>query len=200
MISITRIFEVCCQVAGVPFEIRGKRAKCPFHAQHGKAFGISENYNSWHCFSGACPFPSGGYMDVPVALGLARDRREAALFLSERGLIPNNDDPTTWAMPKTRRETEHDETHRDLERLQLEADACAEDGGEVVSIIDRYRVMRSRPDLYTAPKWAYIRKDLDRNVPEFDRSLILANKGLNDMVCDMISLRLEQERHQHLLP
>jgi hypothetical protein len=139
-------------------------------------------------------------MDVPVALGLARDRREAALFLVERGLIPTNDDRTTWATPKTRRETDHEEAERDLERLQLEADACAEDGGEVVSIIDRYRVMRARPDLYTAPKWSHIMKKLDRNVPDFDRSLIPANKGLNDMACDMIGRRLEQERHQHLSP
>ena len=137
-------------------------------------------------------------MDGPVALGLARDRREAALFLAERGLIPTNDDPTTWARPKTRRETEHEETNRDLERLQLEADACAEDGGEVVSIIDRYRVMRARADLYTAQKWAYIMNKLDRNVPDFDRSLIPANKGLNDLACDMIGRRLDQERHQHL--
>ena len=139
-------------------------------------------------------------MDVPIALGLARDRREAAVFLAGRGLIPTNNDCTTWSKQKTRRETKHEEIGRELERMQMEADFCEADGGEVVSIIDRHRVMRQRPDLYTAQKWQHIMKQLNQKAPDFDRSLISVGLGLGDVACDIISRRLERDRRQHLLP
>lgn len=88
-ISITAIFERCCQETGVSFEIhgRGKRPVCPFHGGRG-TFTLNESQSSWHCFSGGCPSPSGGYLAAPIAFGIVSTPSESSRWLSERGLIP----------------------------------------------------------------------------------------------------------------
>ena len=95
-ISITTIFEACCRVTGKRLETRGKFAKCVFHESKAYQLGLSEERMAWHCFSGKCPTPKGGYLDVPVAFGIARDRAEAARWLSDQRLIPPREKSADW--------------------------------------------------------------------------------------------------------
>lgn len=62
-------------------------SKCPLpgHNDSSPSFSVNESKGVFHCFGCGA---QGGVLDVPVAFGIAKDRKEASKWLSERGLIP----------------------------------------------------------------------------------------------------------------
>lgn len=104
--QISRVFEVCCREVGRSFNPHRDRICCPFHEGRHPTLVIRDGYGAWHCFSGGCPVPTGGILDVPTAFGITRDRSEASRWLSDRGLIPKAERPggiTEYRAPEPRR-------------------------------------------------------------------------------------------------
>lgn len=87
--SILSVFEACAAATGKAFRRpqRGSVTKCPFHDDRQASFSISDAKGVFRCFAGSCAL-QGGVLDAPVAFGIARDRKEAARWLAQRGLIP----------------------------------------------------------------------------------------------------------------
>ena len=59
------------------------RVLCPFHQERNPSCDVSLEKNVFVCRSCGA---SGGYLDVPILAGNARDRREAAQWLERRGV------------------------------------------------------------------------------------------------------------------
>jgi hypothetical protein len=87
--SILSIFEACSAATGRSFRHpqHGTSTKCPIHDDRTASLSVNESKGTFYCFAGSCAI-KGGVLDVPVAFGIAKDRKEAAKWLSERGLIP----------------------------------------------------------------------------------------------------------------
>ena len=87
--SILSVFEACAAATGRSFRRpqRGTVTKCPVHDDRTASLSVNEAKGGFKCFAGSCAV-QGGVLDVPIAFGIAKDRKEAAKWLSQRGLIP----------------------------------------------------------------------------------------------------------------
>lgn len=87
--SILSVFEACAAATGRSFRRpqRGTQTKCPLHDDRTASLSVNDTKGTFNCFAGSCA-AHGGILDVPVAFGISRDRKEAAKWLAQRGLIP----------------------------------------------------------------------------------------------------------------
>lgn len=88
--SITDVFLRCMSDAKKSIMQKGRAYRCPFHDSHTYKFYLYEDKSGYRCYSGKCPNPSGGIIQLVISFDYAENASDASRWLSDRGLI----DPT----------------------------------------------------------------------------------------------------------